>query len=487
MRRLAALVVLAALAMAPVACRKQPQGNLKVVVIGSAPTLRDPTVGPLSAPDQVLLANVAQGLVRFDASGNIVSGLAERWTVSDDGLSYIFRLASMNWPDGRKITAEQVARLLKRQLSSRSKNSLKDNLGAIEDIVAMTDRVLEINLIAPRTDLLSYLAQPEMAILRNGEGTGPFTAALEPANNDLKLRREIVSPDEETTTREELLLRGSAAPVAVQAFAAADADLVLGGTFLDLPFALRMKLPRNSLQFDPASGLFGLVPTRTDGELADVEARSILSQAIDRDALVAALRVPGLAGRATLLEPGLDGLPPPAQPSWTSTPLAQRRPALATTAARIFNNPKNKTVTLFLPAGPGSDILFNRLAMDWSALGLTVERVPYLALADFKLIDAVAPSTSPAWFVRQFRCGIVTLCNSDADTLMDAARTSPVPAQRYALLGQAAAKIDEDLLFIPLAAPVRWSLVSNRVQNFAGNRYARHTLTDLEAKPFGGD
>jgi hypothetical protein len=60
MRRLAALVVLAALAMAPVACRKQPQGNLKVVVIGSAPTLRDPTVGPLSAPDQVLLANVAQ-------------------------------------------------------------------------------------------------------------------------------------------------------------------------------------------------------------------------------------------------------------------------------------------------------------------------------------------------------------------------------------------------------------------------------------------
>ncbi len=114
--------------------------------------------------------------MRFDASGNIVSGLAERWTVSDDGLSYIFRLASMNWPDGRKITAEQVSRLMKRQLASRSKNSFKDNLGAIEDIVAMTDRVIEINLIAPRTDLLSYLAQPEMAILRNGEGTGPFTA-----------------------------------------------------------------------------------------------------------------------------------------------------------------------------------------------------------------------------------------------------------------------------------------------------------------------
>ena len=165
---------------------------------------------------------------------------------------------------------------------------------------------------------------------------------------------------------------------------------MLGGTFLDLPVALRVKLPRNSLQFDPASGLFGLVPTRTDGALANVEARSILSQAIDRDALVAAFRVPGLAGRATLLEPGLDGLLPPAQPSWTATPLAQRRAALAAAAGRIFDNPKNKTVTLFLPAGPGSDILFNRVAMDWSALGLTVERVPYLALADFKLIDSGA-------------------------------------------------------------------------------------------------
>jgi peptide/nickel transport system substrate-binding protein len=35
-------------------------------------------------------------------------------------------------------------------------------------------------------------------------------------------------------------------------------------------------------------------------------------------------------------------------------------------------------------------------------------------------------------------------------------------------------------LFLPITAPVRWSLVSNRVQDFAGNRYARHTLTGLD-------
>jgi peptide/nickel transport system substrate-binding protein len=66
---------------------------------------------------------------------------------------------------------------------------------------------------------------------------------------------------------------------------------------------------------------------------------------------------------------------------------------------------------------------------------------------------------------------------------MEAARQSPVPAQRYALLVQAAGRIDDAQLFIPITAPVRWSLVSNRIQNFAGNRYARHPLTDLDQQP----
>ena len=173
MRRL--LPLLLALALAPAACRQQPQGEIKVVVIGAEPKLRDPADGPLSTSDEVLLQNVAQGLVRFDAAGNIVPGLAERWNVSDDGLSYIFRIASAEWPDGRKITAQQVAKLLKRQLAPRSKNGLKDALGAVQDVVAMTDRVIEIQLIAPRPNLLPLLAQPEFAIERGGYGTGPVS------------------------------------------------------------------------------------------------------------------------------------------------------------------------------------------------------------------------------------------------------------------------------------------------------------------------
>ena len=140
-------------------------------------------------------------------------------------------------------------------------------------------------------------------------------------------------------------------------------------------------------------------------------------------------------------------------------------------------------IWVHLPDGPGADLLFRLLQRDWGALGLTVQRTEIVATADFVLIDEVAPSTSPAWFVRRFRCTFVPVCDTNADQLMDGARETPVPAQRYALLGQAAALIDSGQLFLPIAAPVRWSLVSARVQNFAGNRYARHTLTDLQDRP----
>jgi peptide/nickel transport system substrate-binding protein len=126
------------------------------------------------------------------------------------------------------------------------------------------------------------------------------------------------------------------------------------------------------------------------------------------------------------------------------------------------------------------------LQRDWGQLGLIVELAPNATAADFVFIDEVAPSSSPSWFVRHFRCDRVAVCDPKADELMDGARQSPVPAQRYALLGQAATLIDGGQLFIPIAAPVRWSLVSARIQNFAGNRYARHTLTDLEAKTSPG-
>lgn len=469
-------IVAAALLLA--SCREPEQGKADVTVIGDVPNLVDPAAGPLTEPQAVLLANTAQGLVRFDSAGQIVPGLAERWNVTDDGLSYIFRLEAGLWPDGRKITAQQVARILKRQLAGRSKNAIKDTFGAVDDIVAMTDRVLEIRLNAPRPNLLPLLAQPEMTILYQGQGSGPFQVVTEGKAPAIDLHRTVSDVDQDVTRREEVLLRVADAPAAVRAFVEGKTDLVLGGTFATLPHARVEGVPRNALRFDPAAGLFGLVPARADGPLADEGLRRLLSQSINRQALIETLGVPGLLPRATVLEPGLEGLANPVAPGWAATPLEERRPALLAEAARLFGDVERPSLRIALPDAPGSRLLLQRLAADWGVLGIKVE-LAESGPADLRLIDAVAPSTSPAWFLRRFRCDQAAVCDRQADELLDGARSTPVPAQRNALLAQAAQLIDERQLFIPLAAPIRWSLVSDGMIGFSTNRYARHTLTNL--------
>ena len=460
-------------------CDRQAKGTVEVVVIGEPPTIEDPSRVPIDRADALLLANSAQGLVRFDARGQVVPGLAETWNVSDDGLSYIFRLANTEWPSGRRVNAEQVARMLRRVVASSSKNRLKDAFGAIGEIVPMTDRVLEIRLQSPRPELLQLLAQPDAALVYQDQGSGPFRPGT--ASNAIQLTREVAAPDEEETRTEELRLRAASAQDAVKAFGAGDADLVIGGTYADLPFARAADLPRRALQFDPASGLFGLIPVRTDGLLGDAEARQLLSQAIDRDALLAALAVPGLAPRTTLLEPGLANIPDPAPQPWAATPLEERRPALVASARSKFGE-EQPVIRVGLPDGLGSDLLFERLREDWGAIGIAVERATRASAADLRLVDEVAPSNSPAWFVRWFRCEAAEICDEEADELIEGAAASQVIPQRNALLLQASRRIDAAQLFIPIAAPIRWSLVSPRISGFAGNRFAVHTLTGLEER-----
>lgn len=477
-----------ALALTVGGCRPPSSGPVRVTVIGEEqPKLTDPASGPLTAPQAVLLQNVAQGLVRFDAQGNIVSGLAERWNVSDDGLSYIFRLQTGEWPDGRKINAQDIARLLRRQLAAASRNPLKDTYGAVAEVVAMTDRVVEIRLLAPRPHLLQLLAQPEFALVRNGQGTGPFSVE-ERDGAVLMLERSLAGGESERDERERVELRSAAAGAAVRAFSTGDTDLVLGGTFSTLPFAAAARVPRGTLRFDPVAGLFGLVPAREGGLLDDQEIRSLLDRALDRQALVAAMGVPDLEARASLLQPGLDGDLVPTVPAWATVALAERRPELIAEARRLLAEEAGEDgepviLRVDLPEGAAGALVLGRLRADWGPLGLQVERAERGQPADLRLVDLVAPSTSPAWFLRQFRCDVAPVCSEEADELLSAARAAPIAQQRNALLAEAERTIREESLFLPLAAPVRWSLVARGLPGFAENRFAIHPLSNLRNRP----
>jgi oligopeptide transport system substrate-binding protein len=458
-------------------CTEAGSGPIVVSAIGPAPVLANPNLVALEPPSAMLVYAIAQGLVRFDAAGQIEPALAQSWTVSDDGLSYVFRLARLEWPNGQPVTAEQVATRLRAAASRASRNRLKPVLGAIREIEAMTDRVIEIRLEGPRPHFLQLLAQPEMAVLRNGAGTGPYRA--EPDGSGA-IRLEPVEDDpEDGLTEPPLILRGEPGPIAVARFASGLSDLVTGGTVGTLPLA-RSAGVDEAIRFDPVGGLLGLAYSRASGPLAEADVRRALSMAIDRAALVAALGVPNLAPRTSLLPAGVDELPQPTLPAWDASPLPERQnQARALLAAVTDGEPLRLRIAM--PDGPGYRLLFAYLRRDWRAIGVEAEAVGPDERADLKLIDEVAPALLASWYLRRFTCQTSAVCSAEADTALAAARSAANPAERQSRLAEADRLLTGLSPFVPLAAPVRWSLVSPRLTGFQPNPFAIHFPSGLVA------
>ncbi|HYJ83897.1 MAG TPA: ABC transporter substrate-binding protein, partial [Allosphingosinicella sp.] len=429
-------IALAAAAFLLAGCGGKETGPIAVSAIGGEPRIANPNRERLDAPSAILIEAAAQGLVRFDAGGEIEPALAQRWIVSDDGLRYTFRLGKARWRGGR-ITAEQVVARLRAAAAPASRNPLKPILGAIDEIVAMTDDVLEISLKSPRPNFLQLLAQPEMAIVRGSEGSGPYRAEARPDGSVRLALPEAEGEEDGPPPAPALLLRGESASAAAARFAERQADLVLGGTFGDLPLARAAGAPAAQLRFDPVAGLFGLAFTTADGPFARMEVRQALAMAIDRPALAAAMGVPGLAPRQTLLPPGIEGLAEVSAPAWIRDPLDARQ-ARAAALLREAGGAGRLKVKVELPDGIGHRLIFARLRRDWAAVGVETVRVSAGAAADLRLVDEVAPAGLASWYLRHFSCESSRVCDPAADEMMAAARIAPDAASRRGLLANAA-------------------------------------------------
>jgi peptide/nickel transport system substrate-binding protein len=461
-------------------CWRDETGPVAVSAIGGPPRLVNPNAAAIDPPSAFLFDATAQGLVRFDADGRIERALAQSWLISDDGLRYTFRIRRTEWAGGGRVTAQQVVARLRAAMARSSRNPLKPILGLIASVEPMTDQVLEFTLKAPRPNFLELLAQPEMAILQGERGTGPRRAA--PVTDGAMLLT-LPPPDDDDLpdpADAPIAIRGESAPFAVARFLAGGADLVLGGTAGDLPVVRAAEPPAALLQFDPVAGLFGLAFVRAEGPLAEVPVRRALSMALDRDAITAALAVPGLAPRLSLLPGGLEEVPEPALPDWAAAPLVVRRQEAARTLAAAEGEEPLK-LRVAMPAGPGYRLIFARLQRDWRAVGVEAERVAPGMVADLAFVDLVAPASMAAWYLRNFTCDRVRICSPEADQALALARETGNVAERRAHLAQADALMRDTTLFVPIAAPVRWNLVSARMTGFRRNAFGRHTAGELIA------
>lgn len=366
-----------------------------------------------------IAAATSEGLVRLDREGQVIPGAAARWAILDDGLDYIFRI-----DDAAGVSAPAVARRLRESLRRHQRDPDFAALGPIESIEGVTGTVVEIRLSAPQPDLLPLLARPEFTV----GGITDFKTGRHGGNPILLDAR----PGEDAPAS--ILLRTERAGVAVARFQEGESELVTGGTFNNLPVARAARPDRKSLRFDPATGLFGFA-IRNAGLAATV--RTALSLAIDRDRIVAGIGAPGHAKATTIAGSSIE------------PPLPERR-----ASALALLHGQSAHIRVAMPRGPGAHLLFAFVAQDWAKVGISVEMVDLQARnADLVLVDRVAPPATLA----PLACALSAGCN---------------PRDRLALINPP---------FIPVGAPVRWSLVAPSLDLFTENGLAAHPLDQLRS------
>ncbi len=466
-------------------------GPIPVASIGDLHRDPDRAPPPMTISDRLLLDATAGGLVGFAADGQIEAGLAERWTVIDDGRSYIFRLRDADWAGGGRVRAADVALLLARRMGSpRLRSALRGEFSDVIDVRARTDRVIEISLRRPKADLLDLLAQPDMAIFGNGRGWGPWrpswtggTAMLSPlpvpgSEEDLENNGQPLPPA--------VQFWGTSALSAVTQFDADVARVVMGGHFENWPYVNAAGIGRDSVIVDPVDGLFGLAVVEDTGLLETSLGRNAVGMAINRPAIADALNAPGWRARITVRPSSDDARAlAPIYPAWADfSPRERRAHATAIVSAwRRQHGDAPVRLRIALPAGPGARILFARIHGDLAAVGIDSAKVPIDADADLRLIDELAPSDDPAWYLRPLGCNRGISCDPQTTAALAAINDAPDRAARLAAISRAEQIVMAHSGFFALAAPMRWSLAAPQTPGMRSNMRGRHSLIRLRATP----
>jgi len=151
--------------------------------LSTEPESLDPQKGrSVQAAD--VLRDIGEGLVTYDAAGNLVPGTAESWEIATDGLSYTFRIrADARWSNGDPVTAADFVFGLQRLVDPATAAFYAAEIGTVVNaeaivagkmdpaelgVTATDERTLVISLVRPTPYLLSLLTHPSTFPVHRG-------------------------------------------------------------------------------------------------------------------------------------------------------------------------------------------------------------------------------------------------------------------------------------------------------------------------------
>lgn len=149
------------------------QDTITIGMVLEPPNL-DPTAGAAAAIDEVVYANIFEGLTRFAPDGTIRPALAASWDIAPDGTAYTFHLRDgVTFHDGTTMDAQDVKFSLDRARAADSVNAQKPLFAGIAAVDVVDPLTVKVTLKAADGNFPFNMAWGDAVIV------APETAATE--------------------------------------------------------------------------------------------------------------------------------------------------------------------------------------------------------------------------------------------------------------------------------------------------------------------
>ena len=268
--------------------------EIKLGMVLEPPHL-DPSAGAAAAIDEVVYANIFEGLTRIDENGGVQPSLATSWEISPDNLTYIFHLKKgVKFHDGTRFGADDVAFSFERAMGDDSVNAQKAIFEIIEEIRAVDANSVAILLKRPSGDFLFNIGRGDAIIVgsesannnkTNPIGTGPYKFISWNKGSKIVLEANENYVGEKVSIDKATFVFISDPNTAIAAMLAGDLD---GFPMFPAPEALEIftKDDRFNVLVGTTEGETILATNNKKAPFNDIRVRQAMAHAIDRNAII---------------------------------------------------------------------------------------------------------------------------------------------------------------------------------------------------------
>ena len=472
----------------------QPPGLLRVAT-SNAPDSLDPARGQFASA-ALIYKQIHAGLTDYGRDGQLAPGLAQSWSVSEDGLVWTFILRDgLYWSDGRNLTAEDVVWSARRLVNPDESFADLGDFFAIKNahavlagdmppetfgVAALDERTVEFRLNTPLglfpVLMREFYPFPRHVIEVHGSDwirpenivtAGAYTVTAQTQNGISLLRNVYYHGFENVLIPEIQIDTVRDASTRMRLYRAGEYDLADAPPTNQIAF-LQDRLGEDFRSFD-APILRYLKLNHARPWLSDVRIRQALSLAIDRDFINREF-FSGTGRLASKVIPGhiAAGLPG-----------GQVDPDRALTLLNEAGfDPASYTFQIRTTIGEGERIAL-AVADDWSKIGIQTEQFSSYPTDLYQSVDAgdfdiaIASynrglKSDPFFMLDPFEAGgfadNFNWNDEQFSALMREARRISDPAERVNVYALAEGHLLEQAAIIPLLHERAHWLVAPRVQ-----------------------